>query len=186
MDLNENNNESRETIINPEYNYSNIIANKDYIKILVQACDEIYKRLFNLFDENELKNERLKPEYKRYEYKKDFETDFDINVREKGIGEGSIGQTLHFDNYQTFSSYIDQRKDIEYLIIELNLTFGRNNEEVIVKHLNSFKITFEPYNVIFRRKSNYNDEFVNRAEMYIKSILDRFNTQDTIFYNKEK
>lgn len=174
----------KEIIVNPEYDYSNIIPNKEYIKVLVKSCEEMYKRLMNLIKEDELKNERLKYEYRNYEYKKCFDTDFSIDIRESSVGDGSLGQRLTFNDSNTFAEYIDRKINLESLVIDLNLSYKRGYEGKEKVHLNSFKISFKPYNIKFRRKSNYNDEIMNQIENYIKSILDNFAIENTIFCNK--
>lgn len=181
---NEENTNETEVIVNPEYDYSNIIPDKEYIKVLIRSCEEMYKRLQDLFKKDEEKNERLKYEYRNYEYKKHFETDFSIDIRETGIGDGSLGQHLNFTDSNTFSDYIDRKVNLDSLVINLNLSYKRGSDGNEKAHLNSFKISFKPYNIKFKRKSNYNDEVMNQIESYLKSILDKFMTKNTIFCNK--
>ena len=50
---NEENTNETEVIVNPEYDYSNIIPDKEYIKVLVRSCEEMYKRLQDLFKKDD-------------------------------------------------------------------------------------------------------------------------------------
>lgn len=181
--LEETTNENKK-IINPQYDYSNIVPDKEHIKILVQYCFAVYNQLLKLFEENEKKNERLKPEYKNYEYKKHYETGIEIISKERAKAGEFIGSTFTFKDFKTFIDYIDRKPKLDSLKISLNLSFKRGQEYENTEHLNSFKISFEPYNITFTRKSNCEDESMDQIEHYIKSVLDRFNIQDTIFYSK--
>ena len=44
-----------EKIINPRYDYSNIIPNKEYVKVLTQYCFAVYNQLLKMFDEDQRK-----------------------------------------------------------------------------------------------------------------------------------
>ena len=140
---NEENTNETEVIVNPEYDYSNIIPDKEYIKVLVRSCEEMYKRLQDLFKKDEEKNERLKYEYRNYEYKKHFDTDFSIDIRETGIGDGSLGQHLNFTDSNTFSDYIDRNSNfwncIIIIIAKYYSTFYSDKKQKIDDFLEKYK-----------------------------------------------
>ena len=77
-----------------------------------------------------------------------------------------------------------QLKNVSKLIISLNIDFYRGTNDNKQIHENSFKISFEPYNIKFIRKSNIKDEEMDMIENNIRRILDSFKVQDSIFYSK--
>lgn len=46
--MNEFNEYNKESIINNEYDYSNILPTADYVAYLVQYCDQVYNQLLKL------------------------------------------------------------------------------------------------------------------------------------------
>lgn len=64
------NNEEVETTINNEFDYSNIVVGIENLAYIVQYCDNVYSHFKSLLDEDEKKNERLKYEFKNFDYKK--------------------------------------------------------------------------------------------------------------------
>lgn len=173
-----------EKVINPRYDYSNIIPNKEYVKVLAQYCFAVYNQLLKMFEEDQKKNERLKSEYKSFEYMKHYSTGIEIIVRER-VKEGQFtGSSFAFKDYKSFVDYIDRKTGLDSLKIKLDLSFKRGGEFKNIEHINVFTISFEPYNIIFSRKSNHEDESMDQIEQYIKSVLDKFSTVDTIFYSK--
>lgn len=173
-----------EKIINPRYDYSNIIPNKEYVKVLTQYCFAVYNQLLKMFDEDQKKNERLKSEYKNFEYLKHYSTGIEISVKERAKEGQYIGSSYDFNDYKSFIDYIDRKPTLTSLKIELNLSFKRGGEYKTTEYTNVFIISFEPYNIIFSRKSNHEDKNMDQIEQYIKSVLDKFSTVDTIFYSK--
>lgn len=173
-----------EKIINPRYDYSNIIPNKEYVKVLTQYCFAVYNQLLKMFDEDQKKNERLKSEYKNFEYLKHYSTGIEISVKERAKEGQYIGSSYDFNDYKSFIDYIDRKPTLTSLKIELNLSFKRGGEYNNTEYTNVFIISFEPYNIIFSRKSNHEDKNMDQIEQYIKSVLDKFSTVDTIFYSK--
>ncbi len=49
-----------ETVINNEYDYSNIVPAVENITYIIQYCAQIYNHFLKLSEEDENKNERLK------------------------------------------------------------------------------------------------------------------------------
>ena len=47
-----------------------------------------------------------------------------------------------------------------------------------------FKISFKPYDITFKRKSNFKDPVIDNIENNINELLKKFKTQNTIFCTK--
>ena len=77
--------EEVETVINNEYDYSNIVASGENIAYIVQYCENLYKQFLALVEQDERKNEALKYEYKNYEYGKHFKCEFTITIKNSGL-----------------------------------------------------------------------------------------------------
>lgn len=73
---------------------------------------------------------------------------------------------------------------VDSVEIKLDMDFERGVGNDCDKHENSFTIIFEPYNIIFARKSNHNDSNMNKIEEQINSILKQFPVANSIFVIK--
>ena len=171
---------STTTIINNEYNYSNIIPTTDVVFQLVKYFDSLYKHFQKLIEEDEEKNKKLVPEYQEFLYKDTYSFDFEVNITSKSIN------TICCKDLDQFISAVNggNLNNIYALKIELNLDFGRGKGNNIENHKNKFKISFKPYEIIFIRKSNYNDQSMTEIEEMTKKALASFPVSNTIFYSK--
>lgn len=180
-DNNMNINEDIETTINNEFDYSNIVASVDNISYIVQYCDNVYSQFQQLVAEDEQKNERLKYEFKNYNYKKSYGDSFEVRIRQRGHYN-----TISCKNYSSFKDAVmqEQVNNIDALEIELTLDYKRGNNDSLKDYQNSFKVSFKPYDIKFVRKANHNELNMNQVEDNIKQMLDKFQVANTIFYSK--
>ena len=171
---------SKETVINNEFDYSNIIPTSDCITKLVYYCDNIYNNFLNIIAEDEQKNERLKYEYKNYKYGKSYGMNFSILIHEKNYN------IINCNNYDSYLRALNNKQltNVNSLEISLDLNYKRGSTSDLKSHENSFKITFRPYEIKFIRKSNYNEEDMDKIEKTINTILNQFPKANTIFYTK--
>lgn len=173
-------NENAPSVKNNDYDYSNIIATVDNIMYLVKYCNDEYNRFVNLIEEDERRNEKFKPEFKEYNYKKSYSERFDIRV----IGKNYDSITCK--NLESFQSAVNNGNlaNVTALEIRMDLDYKRGKGSNLIDHENSFTITFNPYKIIFNRKSSHNEEKMNQIEEEIKRILDNFQAINTIFCTK--
>ncbi len=173
-------NEAKE--INHEYDYSNIVPEMQFIALLIQQCETFYNELIKLCNEDEVKNEKLKYEYKDYEYKKNYSTKLEIAIRPKN----NNSPFLYYNSYATFLDNVNNGtlKEVESLTISLDLSFNRGKEFNTLEHKNTFNISFKPYDIHFTRNSNYDDQSMDKVEYVINEMLKRFKVQNTIFCTK--
>lgn len=171
-----------QTIINNEYDYSNILPTVEAVTYLVQYCDNIYKQFANKVKEDEEKNSQFKDEYKEYMYKKAYTQEFGIAI----YGVNSI-RGIQCNDYETFVSAIKDGNlnRVGSLKIEACLNFDRGKQSKLEKHENEFIIYFKPYDIKFTRKSNHNDPSMNQIEEQINTILKKFPVANSIFCNKQ-
>lgn len=174
-------NDDVEKVINNEYDYSNIVANIEHISYIVRYCDSIYSWFYQLILEDEQRNEKLKYEFKNYNYKKFYGNGFEVKIKQK-----ESYSTISYENYNTFeeSLKLGQFNNIDLLEIELNLDYKRGNNDSLKEHKNLFKISFKPYDIKFIRKSNHNEQNMNEIEENIKQMLNKFQKINTIFCTK--
>ena len=167
-------------VINNEFDYSNIIPTIDAVSYLIKYCEDILHQFLKFVEEDEEKNKQFKPEYKEYMYKKTYSQSLDIYIREK---------TYNNINCNGYDSFISAVKDgnlnnVNSLEIKLNMNFERGKGNNLDRHENTFAIIFNPYDIKFARISNHNDEYMNRIETQINSILKQFPVVNSIFCNK--
>ena len=168
------------SMINNEYDYSNIVPTAEAVSYLVQYCDQINKQLTKLVDADEEKNKELKSDYKEYTFKKSYSQSFEVNIRSKSIGMTDC------KDYNQFKSMVDSGslKDVSWLVVRLNLNFKRGIGNRLDEHTNSFVISFKPYEIKFVRKSNHKDQNMDQIEQQINNILKKFSVVNSIFCTK--
>ena len=169
---------TEELIIN-EYDYSNIIAIKDGIDYLVQYMDSCYKQYLDLVEKDKERNKNLAFEYRDFDYGNSFDS-FTVIVWSKGFDSITCKTNEQYLNL----SKEGKIKNVKELTITLKMNYerGQRNNKISCKH--SFIVTFKPYDISFKRQSNYSDDLMDKIETMIKGILDKFTTIDTIFYSK--
>ena len=171
---------NKESVINNEYDYSNVLPIIDCVSYLVQYCDQIYNQLLKLQERDEEKNKQLKAEYKQYDFKKRYSQGLEIYIKEKGYNN------ITCKDYDTFKSAIENGNlnFVAGVEIRLNMDFERGREGKYAYHQNSFTIIFKPYEITFARKSNYNDINMDKIENEINEIMKKFPVANCIFCNK--
>ena len=176
----ENNNEVKETVINNEYDYSNVVASAENIGYLVKYCENVYKQLLYLFKVEEDKNEKLKSEFKNYLYRKSYNDKFEVTIRDRNY------KSFGCKSYEAYIEALksNQIQSVESLEIILELGYKRGGEFDGETYENKFKISFKPYNIIFTRNSNHNEIDMNNIETNINEILKKFEVANTIFCTK--
>jgi len=166
-----------QAIVNNEFSYSNIIPTLEAVSYLVNYLDKKYKEFVNLVLLDEEKNKPFKPEYKEYEYKKSYGQLFEVYIMEKTY------HNITCKDYETYASAVrdGNLKNVNSLEIKMCLDFFRGKDNNLIEHENSFVIKFKPFDSIFARKSNFNDEMMNNLEKDINNILKQFPAIDCIF-----
>ena len=123
------NNALIEVVINNEFNYSNAIPVVKNMSYIVDFCDDVFNKFMNLVNEEKIKNERLKYEFRNYLYQEHYG-----NRNKKGY------ETTSYKNYSSFINAINnnQINNISSLEIKLGLSFyrGKNNfSNIFIKNL---------------------------------------------------
>lgn len=174
------NEENKISIVNNEYDYSNIIPVIDNVTYLVAFCDNIYNNFLKLIADDEEKNKPFKEEYKEYSFKKIYSNSFVVEIKTPSYS------TIECRNLEEFKSATrnGNLKQVNALYVKMNLDFRRGVGDNLVTHENSFIISFKPYEIIFKRKSNFSDVNMTRIEDEIKSILNKFSVANSIFCDK--
>lgn len=166
-----------ETVINNEYDYSNIVPTVENITYIIQYCAQIYSHFLKLIAEDENKNEKLKYEFKNYNYKKSYGEGFEVKVRQKNYN------TISCKTYSSFIGAVNsgQLLNVDSLEISLNLNYKRGKNDSFKNHENSFNITFKPYDIRLVRKANYKETDMELIENNLNEMLKKFPIANTIF-----
>ena len=172
---------NEKNVITKEYDYSNKVPMIEYITYLVNYCNDIFEKFKKLVDDDEEKNKMLKLDYKDYQYKKSYSSKFEIRINGKDYNYITLNDIVSYKSAVENGSLNNVRK----LTIELILDFGRGKNDNMENHENNFEIVFSPYDIKFKRNSNYNDESMDLIENNTKGILDKFPTVNCIFCTKE-
>lgn len=172
-------NNEQEIVINNEYDYSNIVAEVENIAYLVQYFENTYNQFLKICEEDEKRNEPLKYEFQNYNFKNYYST-FAVNIRMKTYNNVTCNSLESF--VETVKK--GQVNNISCLEIAMELNYQRGSNDNKKKHENSFKIIFKPYDIIFARKSNYNEENMNQIEKNINEMLKKFKVANSVFCTK--
>ncbi len=169
-----------ETVINNEYDYSNIIPIIENITYIIQYCDQIYHHFLKLVEEDESKNERLKYEFQNYQYKKSYGIDFQVKIEQKNY------KYIICKSYHSFIEAVKDGKvfNVSRLDISLNLDYRRGRNGQFIEHQNLYDITFKPYKISFVRKANHKEADMEQIENNLNEMLKKFPVANTIFCSK--
>lgn len=173
---------NKESIINNEYDYSNILPTVECVLYLVQYCDQIYNQLIKFQIEDEEKNKQFKEEYREYKFKKKYSQGLDIYIKER-----SYHNNITCKDYNAFKSAVDDGNlnNVVGVDIKLHMDFERGHFGKYEFHENTFTIIFKPYEITFSRQSNYNDPNMSEIEKQINEILKKFPVANCIFCDKQ-
>ena len=172
-------NDIEKNIING-YDYSNIIPTNEYISMLVQYCEKVSNQYLQLINQDEEKNEKLKYDFKYYQYGKIYGTGLNVVIFDKSF------QRIEYQNFLSYSQAVQNRQvnNINSMEVRLNINFKRGQSGKTKEHNNEFIVKFKPYEIKFTRKSNFDDNMMNQVEKDINELLRSFPTVDTIFCTK--
>ncbi len=173
------NNNVTEEVINHEFDYSNAVPLVENISYLIKFCDNVFNQFMKMVDDDKKKNEKLKHEYKNYLYGESYNQKLEIGVR-KGY------DYISYKNCSSFLNAINNKEivNLSSLEIKLNLNFERGQSGDTKTHENDFKISFEPYKIMFTRKSNFKDSEIDQIENNINELMKKLPTVNTIFCSK--
>lgn len=173
--------EEENKIILNEYDYSNAIVNKEYISYVIKYLDDVFRNFINLIKLDEEKNDKLKLEYRNYQYKKKFSEVFEISIKTKNY---NIIRCNSFSEFEQLVK-LGNLDNINELDIRLCLDYKSGLYNSLVDYNNLFDIKIKPYDIKFIRKSNHKEESINQIENNIDEMLKKFPTINTIFCTKE-
>lgn len=172
----------KEVEISNVFDYSNMVVDVETISTLVKYCCSCYDQFMKMCENDEERNRKLKIEYQVFQYKKVYGTKFEVTIKEKG-------HLLSNLTCKTYDSYIEtvnsgHLKNVEGVTITLDLSFKRGKYMDLNEHENVFTIVFNPYDITFTRKSNYDDPIMNQVENSFNELLKKFRVLNTIFCTK--
>ena len=170
-----------EIVLNREHDFSNIIVDENHLLVLVRFLDGLNKQLIRLTEEDEEKNKQFKDEYKEYQYKQVYSQQLEVYIKYE-----NYTNNITCKDYESFSSAVSNGrvKNIKGIDISLHMDFKRGKGNDLFEHENLFNIKFEPYRIIFIRKSNREDTSMDQIENKIISIMNEFNVVNTVFCYK--
>ncbi len=172
-------NNDTEISINNRFDYSNIIPDVNNITYIIQYLDGLYNQFKKLVDEDEMKNEKLKYDYRNYNYKHHFISGLEIRVRKEF-------NTITLKNFASYTETLKNNQviNIDSLDIELNLCYYRGKEGDLTEYRNTFTISFKPYEIVFTRASNQKVPEMDQIEKTINDMMKKFHVANTIFCSK--
>lgn len=172
--------ESIQTTIVNKHDYSNAIVGEEQFKYIINYLEGIMSNFDDMMSKEEEKNKTVKTEYQHYDFKKCYLTGFRVSLRNDKVGY------KNYENIQTFKEDFNNKllTNLEYIKIELNLSFKRGIGYDLVEYKNSFSINFKPYDIVFTRESDHNVMIMNKVEENIFNMLNQLPVANTIFCSK--
>ena len=168
--------ENQSSMVNSVFDFSNALVDTNNLLPLVQYYYGIYMQYIKLAEEDAQRNEKLKYDYQKFECSKRW-FKFKIRTLTNDYNNAEYNTLADF-NYAVTNGKI---RDISLLEIELTLDFSTGTNNNKIDYDNEFVITFKPYDIKFKRKSNKNIQTMQEIEDYTISLLQSFNKQTTIF-----
>ncbi len=170
----------KEVVVDHSFNYSNIIPTPEGIAFLAHYCEELYTQFNILVNQNMQKNEMYHPDQRVYEYYKHFKCEFTITLKQKGLNN------IICKSYKAFMEAVNSGKanNLNGLDVIMDLSYKRGSGNDLKDYRNDFKVIFRPYDIVFYRKSNHDEDNMNQIENSINSIMQQFPVANSIFCTK--
>lgn len=171
-------NTSPATIKN-NHDHTNLLAVREYVDDLVKYCFGIYASFQKTQAEEEQRNERLKLEYREYQFRKSYSEHCQVVIY-------AGGQRTEFTDYANFQSALlgGMILGVDYLQISLNLSHYVGKYDSRDEHQHEYTIRFEPAKSYFLYAANMDDQNMNIIETQIEERLNSFPASITIFSKK--
>ena len=171
-------NTSPATIKN-NHDHTNLLAVREYVDDLVKYCFGIYASFQKTQAEEEQRNERLKLEYREYQFRKSYSAHCEVVIY-------AGGQRTEFTDYANFQSAMlgGMILGVDYLQISLNLSHYVGKYDSRDEHQHEYTIRFEPAKSYFLYAANMDDQNMNIIETLIEVCLNSFPASITILSKK--
>ncbi len=164
--------------INHVYNYNNAVPMLDYVLDVCKYLDAKYRELEALVAQDEVKNQDLKYEYREYSHKKAYSAGYTIYFYSKT--QRSVPAAHSYAELEQMKNS-GLLKQLRRMTIEVNYDYGVGKDNQINGHHNEFKLSFEPYEIVFTRVSDHDNETINEIEETVKRKMNEFLYYETIF-----
>ena len=167
--------------INNEFDFSTIVPMSQYIGGLVQYCEKVSNHYLQLIEQDKERNEKLKYEYKEFQYGEKYGTGLKVVIYDKSF------RYIECNDFLSYSQAIQNKQinNIDSLEIRLEINFKRGTGNNCKAYNNEFIVRFRPYDIKFTRKANFNDDMMKQIENNINELLKKFPAVDTIFCTKQ-
>ena len=145
---------------------------------MCKYLDAKYRELEALVAQDEVKNQDLKYEYREYSHKKAYSAGYTIYLYSKT--QRSVPAAHSYAELEQMKNS-GLLKQLRRMTIEVNYDYGVGKDNQINDYHNEFKLSFEPYEIVFTRVSDYDNETINEIEETVKRKMNEFLYYETIF-----
>lgn len=163
--------------------FSSSIVTAESILNIAYVLEEEYQKMMKLFEEEEIQNKKLKPEYQEYKYKKGFtRLSFVFYYNDRHVRE-------EVDSYETMYKLYQKGKmeNISNVLMVCNLDYssvkGKNINDRKRKE-NKIEIIFKPYDIKLIKTSNTKEPLIDSIYNRLTSEMRKMKVESTIFCSK--
>ena len=160
-------NDYDDSLISNIYDFSYMIPSEKNINAIIDYLHSLYEKFYSLLmaKSNELKLEKT------------VVTGINIDILNNEY------EMRSFSNYKEYKESMDDDllNDVRIMEIEVNLCYVKDS----ITHNNTFRFNIKPYNIIFIRSSNYDEQSISIMEKHIVNFIDKLSKEKTIFNKNE-
>lgn len=168
-------------LIKDKKSYRDLLAVSEYVDDLIKYCEQQYTILATKIANDAAKNEQLRYDYQEFDWKESYDTKFRITAYD------AVHSFVYFDSFAAYRDAAAKHtlSALNYIEIELNLSYCNGRAASLIDHKRDFVIRFEQNDSYFAYESNEEDENFNSIRDAILNKLDQFPAVRTIFSRDE-
>lgn len=173
-----------EEVTKIQEDFSSSIVTAEAILNIAYVLEEEYQKMMKIFEEEEIQNKKLKPEYQEYQYKKGFtRLSFVFYYNDRHARE-------EVDSYETMYKLYQKGKmeNVSNVLMVCNLDYssmkGKNLSSRKRKE-NKIEIIFKPYDIKLIKTSNTKEPLIDAIFERLTEEMRKMKIENTIFCSKK-
>ena len=160
--------------------FSSSIVTAEAVLNIAYALEEEFQKMMKLFEEEEIQNKKLKPEYQEYKYKKGFtRLSFVFYYNDKHARE-------EVDSYETMYKLYQKGKleNVSNILMVCNLDYSSmkgKNLQSRKRFENKIEIIFKPYDIKLIKTTNTKEPLIDNIFKRLIEEMQKMKVENTVF-----
>ncbi len=167
-------------LIKVQEDFSSSIVTAEAVLNIAYVLEEEFQNMMKLFEEEEVQNKKLKPEYQEYKYKKGFtRLSFVFYYNDKHSRE-------EVDSYETMYKLYQKGKleNVSNIIMVCNLDYSSMKGKSMQgrkRFENKIEIIFKPYDIKLIKTSNTREPLIDNIYKRLIEEMRKMKVENTVF-----